>query len=117
MLFNIVSRIDSDTSKMTAAKGAVATLRQTCNNSLDDDVDNNVLTDLANFLNACNDLCVINFGNNNDSLSNALDLFTAIDSEPKYVCVIKYKDHCDTKLSDTVTEGAFRQIDEMMPCW
>ena len=112
MLFNIVSRIDSDTSKMTAAKGAVATLRQTCNNSLDDDVDNNVLTDLANFLNACNDLCVINFGNNNDSLSNALDLFTAIDSEPKYVCVIKYKDHCDTKLSDTVTEGAFRQIDE-----
>lgn len=112
MLFNIVSRIDSDTSKMTAAKGAVATLRQTCNNSLDDDVDNNVLTDLANFLNACNDLCVINFGNNNDSLSNALDLFTAIDSEPKYVYVIKYKDHCDTKLSDTVTEGAFRQIDE-----
>ncbi len=59
MLFNIVSRIDSDTSKMTAAKGAVAMLRQTCNSSLGNDVDKDVLTDLSNFLNVCNDLCVI----------------------------------------------------------
>ncbi|AZS31647.1 ATP-binding protein [Butyricimonas faecalis] len=112
MLFNIVSRIDSDTSKMTAAKGAVAMLRQTCNSSLGDDVDKNVLTDLSNFLNACNDLCVINFGNNNDSLSNALNLFTAIEDEPKYVCITKHRDHCEANLSDYIIEGAFRQIDE-----
>ena len=85
MLFNIVSRIDSDTSKMTAAKGAIAMLRQTCNSNLGDDVDKDVLADLTNFLNACNDLCVINFGNNNDSLSNALNQFTAIEDAPKYV--------------------------------
>lgn len=112
MLLNIVSRIDSDTSKMTAAKGAVAMLRQTCNSSLGDDVDKNVLADLSNFLNACNDLCVINFGNNNDSLSNALNLFAATEDAPKYVCITKHRDHCEASLSDTITEGAFRQIDE-----
>lgn len=112
MLLNIVSRIDSDTSKMTAAKGAVAMLRQTCNSSLGNDVDKNVLADLSNFLNACNDLCVINFGNNNDSLSNALNLFAATEDAPKYVCITKHRDHCEASLSDTITEGAFRQIDE-----
>ena len=112
MLLNIVSRIDSDTSKMTAAKGAVAMLRQTCNSSLGNDVDKNVLADLSNFLNACNDLCVINFGNNNDSLSNALNLFAATEDAPKYVCITKHRDHYEASLSDTITEGAFRQIDE-----
>ena len=112
MLFNIVSRIDSDTSKMTAAKGAIAMLRQTCNSSLGVDVDKDVLTDLSNFLNACNDLCVINFGNNNDSLSNALNQFTAIEDAPKYVCITKHRDHYEASLSDTITGGAFRQIDE-----
>lgn len=112
MLFNIVSRIDSDTSKMTAAKGAIAMLRQTCNSNLGDDVDKDVLADLSNFLNACNDLCVINFGNNNDSLSNALNQFAAIEDAPKYVCITKHRDHYEASLSDTITEGAFRQIDE-----
>lgn len=112
MLLNIVSRIDSDTSKMTAAKGAVAMLRQTCDSSLGDDVDKDVLADLSNFLNACNDLCIINFGNNNDSLSNALNKFTAIEDVPKYVCITKHRDHYEASLSDTITEGAFRQIDE-----
>ena len=112
MLLNIVSRIDSDTSKMTAAKGAVAMLRQTCNSSLGKDVDKNVLEDLSNFLSACNDLCVINFGNNNDSLSNALNLFAATEDAPKYVFITKHRDHCEASLSETITEGAFRQIDE-----
>ena len=112
MLLNIVSRIDSDTSKMTAAKGAVAMLRQTCNSSLGKDVDKNVLEDLSNFLSACNDLCVINFGNNNDSLSNALNLFAATEDAPKYVFITKHRDHCGASLSETITEGAFRQIDE-----
>lgn len=112
MLFNIVSRIDSDTSKMTAAKGAIAMLRQTCNSSLGVDVDKNVLTDLSNFLNACNELCVINFGNNNDSLSNALNLFTATDDTPRFVYLSKQRDGFTANLSDVMRDDAFRQIDE-----
>lgn len=112
MLFNIVSRIDSDTSKMTAARGAIAMLRQTCNSSLRDDVNKNVLTDLSNFLNACSDLCVVNYGNNNDSLSNALNLFTAIEDEPKYVYLTKHRDHYEANLSDVETGCAFLQINE-----
>lgn len=112
MLFNIVSRIDSDTSKMTAAKGAVAMLKQTCNSGLGKDVEENVLKDLSNFLEVCNQLCVVNFGNNNDSLSNALNLFTATEDLPKYVYLIKQKESFIAKLSDTVREDAFQQIDE-----
>lgn len=112
MLFNIVSRIDSDTSKMTAAKGAIAMLRQTCSSSLSKDVDGNVLMDLSNFLDTCNNLCVINFGNNNDSLSNALNLFSAIEDTPKFVYLSKQRDGFTANLSDVMRDGAFRQIDE-----
>lgn len=109
MLFNIVSRIDSDTSKMTAAKGAVTMLRQTCNSSLGDEVDENVLKDLSNFLEACNQLCVINFGNNNDALSNALNLFTATEGNLMYIYLNRQR---EAKLSNDMKDGAFRQIDE-----
>ena len=112
MLFNIVSRIDSDTSKMTAAKGAVAMLRQTCNSRLGKEVDANVLNDLSNFLEACNQLCVINFGNNNDSLSNALNLFTATEDAPKFIYLSKQKEGFTANLSVSMIDGAFRQIDE-----
>lgn len=112
MLFNIVSRIDSDTSKMTAAKGAVTMLRQVCNSSIGANVDENVLTDLSNFLGICEQLCVVTFGNNHDSLSNALNHFTATESEPKYVYLVKLKDGVATELSDFKRSDAFKQIDE-----
>lgn len=40
------------------------------------------------------------------------NLFTAIEDEPKYVCITKHRDHCEANLSDYIIEGAFRQIDE-----
>lgn len=109
MLFNIVSRIDSDTSKMTAAKGAITMLRQTCKSSLGVNVDTDVLVDLSNFLEVCNQVCVINFGNNNDSLSNALNFFSAAENNPKFVYLNRQR---EVILSDDMREGAFRQIDE-----
>lgn len=109
MLFNIVGRIDSDTSKMTAAKGAVAMIRQTCNSSLGSEVDKDVLKDLSNFLETCNQLCTVNFGNNNDSLSNALNLFAVTEGNPMYIYLDKQRKAISTA---EMKDGAFRQIDE-----
>lgn len=112
MLFNIVSRVDSDTSKMTAAKGAIAMIRQTCNSSINNNTEE-VKKDLSNFLNICDQLCMVSFGNNNDSLSNSLDLFISRFSEnQKYVFLNKKKDGYIACLSDDDVNNAFRQIDE-----
>lgn len=87
MLFNIVTRVDSDTSKMTAAKGAIAMVRNTCKSNIGE-VNKDVLNDLVNFLDICEKLCFVNYGNNNDALSNALTIFTAKEGEDaKYVCL------------------------------
>ena len=110
MLFNIVSRVDSDTSKMTAAKGAIAMLRQTCKN---DNIDGEVKKDLSNFLYICDQLCMVSYGSNNDSLSNSLDLFIAkSDDEQKYVYLKTKKDGFIVELSDSKTIYSFSQIDE-----
>lgn len=45
MLYIIVTRIESDTSKMTAAKGAIAKMQETCA-LVEDGVDSNVVKDL-----------------------------------------------------------------------
>lgn len=85
VLFNIVTRVDSDTSKMTSAKGAISMMKTTCINSLRGKQNCDEIQDLFNFLDVCDKLCVVNFGNNNDSLSNALSQFAAVDEN-----VIKY---------------------------
>ena len=77
VLMYIVTRIDSDTSKMTAAKGAIAAMRKACSSNLSEEVDQETRSDFSNYLDICNQLCMINFGNNNDSLVNALKLFIA----------------------------------------
>lgn len=77
VLMYIVTRIDSDTSKMTAAKGAIAAMRKACSSNLGEEVDQEARSDFSNYLDICNQLCMINFGNNNDSLVNALKLFVA----------------------------------------
>ena len=112
MLFNIVSRVDSDTSKMTAAKGAIAMLRKTCNSHLGKSVNKDVLSDLTQFLSICDRLCEVSYGNNHDSLSNALNLFTATDKVPQYLYLKKGKDTYDAELSKTPQEESFLQIDE-----
>lgn len=112
MLFNIVSRVDSDTSKMTAAKGAIAMLKTTCEDSLGQNAEQEVIKDLANFLKICDDLCVVMYGNNHDSLSNALPSFTAVGETPQYVSLRTSKDGYETVMSPTKTSNSFIQIIE-----
>lgn len=112
MLFNIVSRVDSDTSKMTAAKGAIAMLKTTCDSSLGDDTEQDVIKDLANFLKICDDLCVVTYGNNHDSLSNALPSFTATEEIPQFVSLRATKDGYEAALSTTKKSNSFIQIIE-----
>lgn len=112
MLFNIVSRIDSDTSKMTAAKGAITMLRTTCNASLDKVSNSNVVEDLSNFLTICDQLCEVTYGNNHDSLSNALNFFTATNGEQKFLYLQNIREGYEAKLVDNYRNNAFLQIDE-----
>lgn len=112
MLFNIVSRVDSDTSKMTAAKGAIAMLKTTCDSSLGDDTEQDVIKDLANFLKICDNLCVVTYGNNHDSLSNALPSFTATEENPQYVSLRATKDGYEAAFSTTKKNDSFIQIIE-----
>lgn len=112
MLFNIVSRVDSDTSKMTAAKGAIAMLKTTCEDRLGHNAEQEVIKDLANFLKICDDLCVVMYGNNHDSLSNALPSFTATGESPQYVSLRPTKDGYETALSPTKKNNSFIQIIE-----
>ena len=112
MLFNIVSRIDSDTSKMTAAKGAITMLRTTCDGNLGDDTDTDVLNDLSNFLTICDLLCVVTYGNNHDSLSNTLNSFTATGGVQKYVHLKNLREGYEAELTDNPKDNSFLQIDE-----
>ena len=81
VLLNIVTRIDSDTSKMTAAKGAISALHKACASNLGDNVDESIKKDFLDFLDICDNLSVVNYGNNNDSLVNALKLFVGDDKQ------------------------------------
>ena len=116
VLLNIVTRIDSDTSKMTAAKGAISALHKACASNLGDNVDENIKKDFLDFLDICDNLCVVNYGNNNDSLVNALKLFVG-DDEQKYVYLEPIVNRGNTegyegKLSSRPKEHSFLQIDE-----
>lgn len=112
MLFNIVSRVESDTSKMTAAKGAITMLKTTCESSLGDSTDEDIINDLRHFLIICDKLCVVSFGNNYDTLSNSLTSFTAIDNTPKYVSLRTKGQVFEVRLTDHKVEDAFLQIIE-----
>ena len=118
MLLNIVTRIDSDTSKMTAAKGAIAMLKKTCSGEMGKNLDDNVRKDLQNFLNICDKLCMVNYGNNNDALSNALNLFTKQEDAAKHVYLNevynKYKvvEGYEAHTSSNSKNESFIQIDE-----
>ena len=106
ILFNILTRIDSDTSKMTAAKGAIHMMRSTCHSVQTEKTDD--INDLLNFLNACYDLCNVNFGNNNDSLANGLkDFIAKEESEMKY---LKINTSLKIEKCETKEESCFSQI-------
>lgn len=116
VLLNIVTRVDSDTSKMTAAKGAISALHKACVSKLGDNVSSDIKTDFQNYLDICDQLCMVNFGNNNDSLVNALKLFVA-DGTPKYFYVDPVTrngriEGYEGKLSSTSRGKSFIQINE-----
>ena len=118
MLLNIVTRIDSDTSKMTAAKGAIAMLKKTCSGEMGKNLNDDVRKDLQNFLDICDKLCMVNYGNNNDALSNALNLFTKQEDAAKHVYLSevynKYKvvEGYEAHTSSNSKNESFIQIDE-----
>ena len=116
VLLNIVTRVDSDTSKMTAAKGAISALHKACASNLGDSVSNDIKNDFQNYLEICDQLCMVNFGNNNDSLVNALKMFVA-DDTPSYFYVEPVTRNARTegyegKLSNTSSNKSFIQINE-----
>lgn len=74
MLVNLSNRVESDTSKMTAALGVVAQVEKLCtdpNLSLSEDVRD----DLSIFITVCRGLCSINYGDNKGRLSEGLSKF------------------------------------------
>lgn len=112
LLFNIVKRVDSDTSKMTAAKGAIAMLESICMQCLDVSNDKAILNDLSVFLKICNDLCFISYGNNYDSLLNALPKFISTSDNLQYIYLSKGRDGYEVKIQDNIKENSFIQINE-----
>lgn len=115
ILLNILSQVDSDTTKMTAAKGAISQIKTTFSEL--NNVNRKFIQDLFNFLEACDKLCVISFGSNNNSLSEALPKFIKNDSF-RHVNVtqhnvgnnISYK----TTIEESESTNSFKQIDELM---
>lgn len=108
MLYIIVTRIESDTSKMTAAKGAIAKMQETCA-LVEDGVDSNVVKDLKNYLDICSELCYVSYGSNNDALANALHDFISDDEDIKNVSLSR---NMKLEVSDIKGKHSFKQIDE-----
>ena len=116
MLKNISTRVDSDTSKMTAAKGAINTISEIVIEQSEDNTENDVMKDLRAFLNICNDLCFINYGSNGNSLTTALQNFVATQGEPQYVSIhqigAKSTEGYTTEVSKERSLISFKQISE-----
>ena len=108
MLYIIVTRIESDTSKMTAAKGAIAKMQETCA-LVEDGVDSNVVKDLKNYLDICSELCYVSYGSNNDALANALHDFISDDEDIKNVSLSR---SMKLEVSSIKGKHSFKQIDE-----
>ena len=106
MLYIIVTRIESDTSKMTAAKGAIAKMQETCKNI---SINSDVCKDLNNYLNICSELCYVSYGNNNDALANALHYFISDGDDPQYVRLDR---NMEISLSEQEDNLSFKRIDE-----
>ncbi|MCT4600868.1 MAG: DUF87 domain-containing protein [Marinifilaceae bacterium] len=115
ILRNISSKVDSDTSKMTAAKGAIAHIKDTYINLLKS-TKNNSSKDFISFLNVCDKLCFVNFGDNKDSLIDAIPKFNYIETQLN-VSINAVRDRGNitaykTETSETATQNSFKQINE-----
>lgn len=118
ILLNILSQVDSDTVKMTAARGAISQINRICI-EFSEKIDAEVRNDLITFLRVCNNLCVVCFGSNNNSLAQALPCFIK-QSETRYISIKEVKDRngnitgYETNTIESKTENSFTQIDEVL---
>ena len=115
ILSEIIGKADSDSSKMTIAKGAIQKMKEIYELVPKDEVPKDVVNDLDNFFSACIDLCVVYYGNNNNSLSDALPKFVKNGKQTLYVNV-DWKNganaHYQTSTNSENNGEAFEQIDE-----
>ncbi len=113
---DIISNADTDSTRMTIAKGAILKMKSLCNN-FPDNIDRDILKDLQNFFDICNNLCTIWYGNNHDSLAAGLPVFICSEGEEKcYVYTVKHNlkgnEHFETLTSCDNKIDSFVQIGE-----
>lgn len=112
ILTEITGTVDSDSSRMTAAKAAIQKMKEIFNSQVDNVASEDVKNDLASFFLSCIDLCNISYGNNNNSMADALPLFISDKSKPRrYVKVALIGEKCKSQLTDS-PHDSFKQIDE-----
>lgn len=106
ILHDICSKADSDTSKMTTAKGAISKMVAICK-EYENKIDFDEFHELVNFLNAFDELTVITYGKNDDVLSTALNKVIKSGKTSKYLRIN------GTTLQSTQSddENGFKQID------
>lgn len=116
ILSDIMNNADTDSTRMTIAKGAILKMKSLCN-KFPNDIDAEILKDLQNFFDVCNRLCTIWYGNNHDSLAAGLPNFICPEDEEKcYVYTVlhnlKSNEHFETMTSSDKKVGSFIQIVE-----
>ena len=115
ILSEINNKADSDSTRMTIAKGAIQKLKEIYETVPKDYVSKDVVKDLNNFFETCISLCMIYYGNNNNSLSDALPKFVKTGNDARYVTVKLISGnnaHYDCTVSSRNSDSAFVQIDE-----
>ena len=115
ILSEIIAKADSDSSKMTIAKGAIQKMKDIYSLVPKDEVPSEVVDDLDNFFSVCIKLCVVYYGNNNNSLSEALPKFIKNEKNARYVSVdliAGANAHYVTSTHRDNNGEAFEQIDE-----
>lgn len=116
ILSEILGKADSDSSKMTIAKGAIQKMKDIYELVPKDEILSDVVDDLDYFFSACIDLCVVYYGNNNNSLSDALPKFIKHGDKAEYVSVSKVQNQSTIRyVAKTFGRNVgetFEQIDE-----
>ena len=115
ILSEINGKADSDSSKMTIAKGAIQKMKDIYELVPKNNVSEDIVYDLQNFFSVCIDLCVVFYGNNNNSLSDALPEFVKKTKQVRYVYVTwksGTNGHYETTTKRDNDGEAFEQIDE-----
>ena len=116
ILTDINGKADTDSSRMTIARGAIIKMEEVCRTLPQNEFPQEISKDLNDFFSICNNLCEIFFGNNNNSLNDALPLFIANSNDRKYISILKKNpkgnEHYETYLYDSITDECFIQIDD-----